>query len=270
MTSPRARAIVAVTYAVVAYATFVVTTGWAIGFLADAATPRGIDHGARRPAVAAVAIDGALLALFALQHTVMARAAVKRWYARWVPAPAERSTYVLASSLVLALLLWRWEPIGGRIWVLDGAAATAAWSVFAAGWLVAVSSTFMIDHLDFLGLRRAHRFARGRPQEPPAFRERWLYAWVRHPLMLGLVVAFWATPNMTGGHLLFAVCATAYVAIGVQFEERDLRRELGDVYGEYAVRVPAVLPYRRPVRDGGAPPRAVVTAAACRDHPMTR
>jgi protein-S-isoprenylcysteine O-methyltransferase Ste14 len=246
MASPRPRAVATLAYSVVAYASFLATTAWAATFLADRQLPRGIDHGARPSAVVAVAVDLLVLLLFAVQHTVMARAGFKAWLTRRLPAGLERSTYVLAASLVLALAFWAWRPIGGQVWDLHGAAATAVWAVFAAGWLIAISSTFMIDHLDFLGLRGAHRHATGRPQVPPPFRERWLFAWVRHPLMLGLVLTFWATPRMTGGHLLFALASTGYIAVGVQFEERALRAELGDVYRDYADRVPAIIPRRRP------------------------
>ena len=212
-------------FSVLAYGAFLTTTVWSAAFLADRSRPRGIDHGDRTAAAAAVAVDLALLGLFAVQHTVMARAGFKRWLTRRLPAGLERSAYVFASSAVLALLLWGWRPFGGTVWHLRGAAAAVAWAVFAAGWVIAISSTFMIDHLDFLGLRTAHRHARGRPQQPPPFRERALFAWIRHPLMVGLVLAFWATPRMTVGHLVFAAASTAYIAVGVRFEERDLRRE---------------------------------------------
>lgn len=242
----RSRAAAAVAYSVVAYAAFVATTTWAQVFLADGSRPRGIDHGAHPAAATAVAVDLALLGLFAVQHSVMARPAFKARLARWVPPGLERSTYVLATSAVLALLFWRWAPIGGVLWDVDGIGAAALWAVFGTGWLIAVSSTFMVDHLDFLGLRRAYRHAHAQPELPPTFRERWLFAWVRHPLMLGLLLTFWATPRMSGGHLLFALASTGYVAVGVHFEERDLRRELGDVYRDYAERVPAIVPLRRP------------------------
>jgi protein-S-isoprenylcysteine O-methyltransferase Ste14 len=231
-----------VAYSVVAYGAFLAATAWSTAFLADWQLPRGIDHGARHPAAAAVAVDLALLLLFAVQHTAMARAGFKAWLTRRVPHGLERSTYVLASSAVLALVLAARQPIGGSVWDLHGVAAGAAWTAFAIGWTIAISSTFMIDHLDFLGLRAAHRHARGLARVAPPFRERWLFALVRHPLMLGLLIAFWSTPHLTGGHLLFAAASSGYIAVGIRFEERDLHRELGDVYADYAERVPALVP----------------------------
>ncbi len=248
MAPPRPCTLAGVGYAAVAYAAFLVTTTWAVTFLADRQLPRGMDHGSRPSPAVAVAVDLGLLLLFAAQHTIMARAGFKARLARWVPSGMERSTYVLATSAVLALLFWCWRPVGGEIWVVGGAPAAMLWVVFASGWLIAIGSTFMIDHLDFFGLRRAYRHAHNRPDGPSAFQERWFFAWVRHPLMVGLVVAFWATPDMSAGHLLFALAATAYVAVGVRFEERDLRRELGAVYSDYAARVPAFLPTRLPGR----------------------
>jgi len=244
----RARAAVGVAYAAAAYAAFVASLGWAVTFLADRQLPRGIDHGSHRSAGTAVVVDLTLLLLFAVQHTVMARPGFKRWLTRRVPAALERSTYVLAASLILGLLFFGWQPVRRSLWHAHGLAADAIWAVFALGWVVAFSSTYMIDHFEFFGLRKAYRYARGVPETTTVFSERWFYAWVRHPLMLGLVVAFWATPHMTVGHLLFASASTAYVAVGVQFEERDLRGELGAAYIDYADRVPAVIPTRRPGR----------------------
>ncbi len=232
-------------YAVLAYSVFVGTTGWAIGFLADVHVLPVVDGPGRRTAWAAVLIDAALLLLFAVQHTVMARAGFKRRLARLLPPAAERSTYVLAASLALILLFWQWQPLPALIWRVTAEPWVAlAWSVYAIGWLVALASTFMIDHLDFLGLKQAG-WQRGEgPYQPPAFTGRLLYGWVRHPMMTGLVVAFWATPVMTAGHLFFAAAGTAYIAVGVRFEERDLRRQLGDTYRQYANRVPAFVPAR--------------------------
>lgn len=247
MSNTRRRTTISVAYAAVAYAAFVITTLWAIAFLADRPS-LGIDRGAHPAALGAVGLDLALLLVFAVQHTVMARPAFKRWVTARIPAGVERSTYVLAASAALALLFWGWRPVGGEAWHVHDAAGVALWICFATGWLVAISSTFMIDHLDFLGVRRAYRFGRGRDQTTPSFQERWLFAWVRHPLMLGLLIAFWATPRMTGGHLLFALAATGYIEVGLRFEERGLVAEFGDLYCDYASRVPAVLPIRIPER----------------------
>ena len=246
MERTRTSGLTLVGYAVLAYAAFLVASAWAVTFLADLQLPRGINHGTQQPVGLAVAVDVALLLLFALQHSVMARSGFKHWAARWIPPHVERSTYVLATSLVLLLLFWQWQPVGTPIWELHGVAAGAVWALYAFGWLIAIGSTFMVDHLDVFGLRRAYRHARSRRHPPAAFQERWLYGWVRHPLMLGLLVAFWATPRMTAGHLLFATAATGYILVGVQFEEHDLEHELGDLYRDYASRVPAFLPVRRP------------------------
>ena len=250
MERTRTSGLTVVGYAVLAYAAFLVASAWAVTFLADLQLPRGINHGTQPPAglavAVAIAVDLALLLLFALQHSVMARSGFKHRAARWIPPHVERSTYVLATSLVLLLLFWQWQPVGTPIWDLHGVAAGPIWALYALGWLIAIGSTFMVDHLDVFGLRRAYRHARSRRHPPAAFQERWLYAWVRHPLMLGLLVVFWATPRMTAGHLLFATAATGYILVGVQFEEHDLEHELGDLYRDYASRVPAFLPVRRP------------------------
>ena len=233
-----------------AYLAFAVSATWAIAFLADLRTVPVIDGAPSGPAWLAVLVDSGLL-LFALQHSVMARAGVKRRMARVVPAAIERSTYVLSTSLCLGLLFWRWRGLPVAIWRVDAQSWLALlWGICALGWVIALSSTFMIDHLDFLGLRQGG-WARRRPYSSPSFAERWMYAWLRHPMMLGLLVAFWATPWMTTGHLLFAVAASGYIALGVRFEERDLRRQLGDVYGGYARRVPRFVP---------RPPRSVPAA----------
>jgi protein-S-isoprenylcysteine O-methyltransferase Ste14 len=246
MSRTRLLGLATVVYALAAYAAFLAATAWTVTFLADLQLPHGIDHGERHSAAFAVVIDLALLLFFGVQHTVMARAGFKRWLSRWATPPVERSTYVLATSLVLLLLFWQWQPVGSPIWDVHHVAAGAIWAACTLGWLVAISSTYMVDHFDFLGLSKAYRYARGGPAAAAPFREWWLYAWVRHPMMLGMVLAFWATPRMTASHLLFAAGATGYIAVGVHFEERDLERELGEVYRDYADRVPAFLPVRRP------------------------
>jgi protein-S-isoprenylcysteine O-methyltransferase Ste14 len=239
---------IAVSYGVLAYAAFLAALAWAVTFLADLPLPRGIDHGVGHPAVLAVGVDLALLLLFAVQHSVMARAGFKQWLSRRLPAPMERSTYVLATSVLLLLLFWRWQTLPRPVWELHNPASGVLWTLCALGWIIAIGSTFMIDHLDFLGLSRVVGYSRQKALEPGPFVERWLYAWVRHPLMLGLLLAFWATPRMSLGHLVFAAAATGYIAVGVRFEEHDLKRELGEVYNDYARRVPALLPIRRPSR----------------------
>jgi protein-S-isoprenylcysteine O-methyltransferase Ste14 len=247
----------ATVYAGIAYLSFVAATLWAIGFLADVpAAPTVIDGPRRGAPILALAADAALLLVFALQHTVMARAAFKRRLTAILPATVERGTYVLATSLALGLLFGWWRPVGTPIWhVTAPAGSTLIRVVGGLGWLVAVASTFMVDHLDFLGLKQARWRGTG-PYQPAPFRERWFYSWVRHPMMQGLLVAFWATPRMTGGHLLFAAAASAYIAVGLRFEERDLRRHLGPVYADYAARVPALVPTGRHAPATATPPSA--------------
>jgi len=240
--TPSASALVILGYAALAYAAFLAVLGYAIGFFADAGVPKGIDGGPRSPWPLAVAVDLLLLLLFAVQHTVMARPWFKRRWTRLVPAPAERATFVLFTSLLLALLFWLWRPAGGTVWHLRGPAAGALLGLYAIGWVVAVGSTFMINHFDLFGLRQAYLHARGAAYRPPPFTERALYRWVRHPLMTGFVIIFWAAPVMTAGHLLFAAAATGYILLGIRFEEHDLRRDLGATYRAYQDRVPALMP----------------------------
>lgn len=229
-------------YSAFAYLAFALSTTWAIAFLADLPTVPVIDGAHSGPAWLAVLVDSGLLLVFALQHSVMARTGMKRRMARVVPVTIERSTYVLSASLCLGLTFWQWRKLPASIWRVDAQPWVAfLWGICALGWVTALGSTFMIDHLDFLGLRQGGWARRGL-NSSPSFAERWMYAWVRHPMMLGLLVAFWTTPWMTAGHLLFAVAASGYIALGIRFEERDLRRQLGAEYGEYARRVPRFVP----------------------------
>jgi protein-S-isoprenylcysteine O-methyltransferase Ste14 len=233
-------------YAVVAYLSFLAVTAWGIAFLANSTVAPTTVDGPRKNA--AWVVDIGLLLLFAVQHTVMARDSFKRF----IPASVERATFVLASAAVLGLLFWQWRPIPGTLWHVTAQPwAGAIWVIYGVGWLIAISATFMIDHWDFVGLRQAR--ARG-ASGSPVFQERWLYAWLRHPLMLGLLIAFWATPWMTVGHLLFAVGSSAYIAVGLRFEERGLRRQLGPAYDEYAARVPSLIPTRPQSRSVEEPP----------------
>jgi protein-S-isoprenylcysteine O-methyltransferase Ste14 len=229
-------------YAAAVYLFFLAVLGYAAGFFASFGVPKGIDQRTYAAVLPAAAIDLLLLLLFAVQHTVMARPWFKRRWTRLVPPPAERTTFVLAASLVLALLFWLWQPIGGTIWNLPGPEAYALWVVYAAGWALAVSSTFLISHSDLFGLRQAWLHARRAGYSAPPFTERGLYRHIRHPLMAGFVVIFWAAPVMTAGHLLFAATATGYILAGITFEEHDLIRSLGGTYAAYRARVPALIP----------------------------
>jgi methanethiol S-methyltransferase len=243
LTRRRTVELVTLAYGGFAYLIFVAIFAYTIGFLANAGVPKGIDDGPSGPAWLAILVDAGLLCLFAIQHSLMARPWFKRWWTRFVPAPIERSTYVLASSLVVALLIWQWRPLPDLVWsVPDGWARALLWLVYSAGWAITLLSSFLIGHFDFLGLRQALARARRERYTEPSFRQPFLYRLVRHPLMTGFLIAFWVVPDMSQGRLLFAVAATGYIIVGVRFEERDLSRNLGEPYRSYAERVPRFFP----------------------------
>lgn len=235
----------ALAYGVFNYLVFLVVFLYLVGFVGDFVVPRSVDHGPPAPVGLAIVIDVALVALFAVQHSVMARPAFKRWWTRVVPESIERSTYVLASNLVLALLFWQWRPIPATLWNLTvPAERTVLWGLFWIGWAIALASTFMISHVDLFGLRQVYLASRGEPYNHVGFQTRALYRVVRHPLMLGFVIAFWATPTMTAGHLLFAAAATGFILIALQLEEHDLVGALGEDYEQYRTEVPMLVPVR--------------------------
>jgi methanethiol S-methyltransferase len=237
-------------YGVVCYVIFFLSFLYAIGFVGDFVVPTSLNRGMASPVATAWIIDLALLGLFAVQHSGMARRGFKQWLTSWLPATAERSTYVLISSLVLILLLWQWRPLPGVIW--DVQAPWAYWllyALFAFGWLLVLSGTFVINHFDLFGLRQVWLAVRNQPYTQLKFTEGVYYGLVRHPLMLGFIIAFWAIPRMTMGHLLFAVATTGYILIAVKFlEERDLMAMHGDAYRDYQQRVPMISPWPRPRR----------------------
>jgi protein-S-isoprenylcysteine O-methyltransferase Ste14 len=237
-----ARRIVTFLYGVVCYVVFLASFLYAIGFLGNFLVPKSIDSGREIPFAEALAIDLVLLAVFAIQHSVMARPWFKQIWQRLVPPAAERSTYVLFSSLALILLFWKWQPMGGVVWRVT---SLTGWSVlegvYALGWLTVLMTTFLINHFDLFGLRQVWLVLRGRPYMPVPFRTPGLYRVVRHPLYLGWLMVFWSAPVMTAAHLVFAVATTAYILIAIQFEERDLMRSHKE-YAEYRRRVPMIVP----------------------------
>jgi protein-S-isoprenylcysteine O-methyltransferase Ste14 len=233
---------IAFLYGVVSYAAFLVTILYAIGFVGNVAVPKGID-GATGTFPEALVIDALLLALFAVQHSVMARQGFKQWWTRIVPEPIERSSYVLASSLVLMLLFWQWQPIGGSLWSVQAPAGRMALqALFSLGWLIVFSSTFMINHFDLFGLRQVYLRLKGEPYRPLPFVQVALYRFIRHPIMLGFLIAFWATPEMSFGHLLFSLATTGYIFLGIWLEERDLRRTHGADYERYRREASMLIP----------------------------
>ncbi|HVJ14853.1 MAG TPA: NnrU family protein [Polyangiaceae bacterium] len=233
-------------YGLTAYALFGAVFVAYVPFLANLGPLRGIDQGPPTPLPLALVIDLSLLALFGVSHSVMARPWFKERWTRVVPVPLERSTYVLIASLILALVMWQWRALPAVLWdVQSEPARTLVWALAGAGIALLVASTFLIDHADLFGLRQVWLYARNRPYTPPPFRERWVYKLVRHPLMLGFLVWFWATPTLSVGRLVFALGLTVYIVIGVAFEERDLSRVLGASYQDYRRRVRAFLPLPR-------------------------
>lgn len=230
-------------YGIVSYLIFFATFLYAIGFIGNLLVPTSLDGPRTMGLVPAIAIDLGLLALFAVQHSVMARPAFKRWWTRIVPPPAERSTYVLLSSLALIALFAFWQPLGGRVWNVENAIGQAMlYGGYAFGWILVLVSTFLTSHWDLFGLRQVWLNFRRRPYAPLKFVTPLPYRIVRHPLYVGWLFVFWCTPDMTISHLLFAVMTSAYIVIGATLEERDLVAEHGDAYEQYRRRVPMLIP----------------------------
>ena len=240
--------LVSVLYGSVAYTLFLGTILYAIAFVGGLPVPKTIDSGAPGPLPLALIVNTALLGLFAVQHSVMARPAFKRWWKAIVPDSVERSTYVIFSSLALVLLFWQWQPMPQPIWsVTDPTGVVILRVVFWAGWALVFLSTFLINHFELFGLRQVWCRLTGKTLPPPAFRTPSLYRHVRHPLYLGFLLAFWSTPVMTMGHLLFAAATTGYILIAIRLEERDLIAIFGDRYRRYREQVSMLipLPWRR-------------------------
>ncbi|MFL6448183.1 MAG: methanethiol S-methyltransferase [Bryobacteraceae bacterium] len=229
-------------YGAVSYAAFLATILYAVGFVGNFAVPKSMDSVLYGSMQRSLLIDLGLLALFALQHSVMARPAFKRAFTRIVPATIERSTYVFASSAALLFLFWRWRPLGGRVWEIQSEwGKVILYGGFALGWMLVLLATFVINHFDLFGLRQVWRHLLGKSQTKLRFSTPFLYQMVRHPLYLGFLLAFWSTPTMTLTHAFFALVTTAYILTAIQLEERDLMREHPE-YAEYRKQVPMLLP----------------------------
>jgi len=234
-------------YGILAYFVFLVAFLYAIGFVGNLIVPKSIDSGIETSFIQAMGINILLLSVFAIQHSIMARPAFKKWWVGIIGSAAERSTYVLLSSLALLLLYWQWQPLNGIVWEVENNIVYGALVIlFFIGWLIVFLSTFMINHFELFGLKQIFDNLKNNLHEPPKFQVNFFYKIVRHPIMLGFIIAFWATPIMTVGHLVFAVVTTAYIVIAVKYlEEKDLKKYLGEKYEQYQKDVPMLVPFSK-------------------------
>jgi protein-S-isoprenylcysteine O-methyltransferase Ste14 len=248
MPGNRALKFTAFLFGAVSYLTFLVTILYAIGFVEGLVVPKTIDTGPESPAIEALAINLALMSLFAVQHSVMARKSFKQWWAQYVLRSIERSIYVLFASLTLLLLFWQWRPLPAVVWHVEQPEIAMALTGFSMlGWVIVFTSTFLINHFELFGLHQVANDLVGRQMPMPTFRTPLFYKFVRHPIYLGFIIAFWAAPTMSTGHLLFAAVTTAYIFVGILLEERDLVDMFGDEYRRYRQRVSMLLPWRKSI-----------------------
>ena len=236
--------VVVFVYGLLTYIMFLGVFLYAIGFVGNMIVPKSIDSGVPGPLSTALLINALILGLFAVQHTIMARPSFKALLTRLIPSAAERPTFVLATNLILILLFWQWRPLTQIVWQVDNAAGAMILDlIFWAGWAIVLVATFLIDHFELFGLKQVIGYLQNKETPAPHFQIRSLYKLIRHPIMLGFLIAFWATPTMTMGHLLFTLLTTGYIFVGLFFEERDLRTRHGAAYLEYVNRVPMLIPF---------------------------
>ena len=238
--------IIALLYGITCYVFFAITFLYAICFVSNIVVPKTIDSGPTGPVLVSIVINLLLMSVFAIQHSVMARRQFKEWWTQFVPKSVERSTYVLFATLALALLCWQWRPIPAVVWQIDNPEiAKAVMGLSHLGWLIVLTSTFLINHFELFGLHQVANNFVDRPMPKPSFRTPLYYRFVRHPIYLGFIIAFWAAPVMSAGHLLFAAVTTAYIFVGILLEERDLIDVFGDEYRRYRERVSMLVPWRK-------------------------